>query len=138
MGLDFLTDFRRSIDFGLMVLLWSVQRVIYPAFLCMEREQLLAWHAKYTQRMGYIVGPLMLVQLALSLGMFWQQPSGARGLDLALVLSCWALTVGVAVPLHRKIANGAVDTAVLHRLVLTNWPRTVLWTAICVLGWTLD
>lgn len=138
MELDLWIDVRRSIDFGLMVLLWLVQWVVYPAFLRMEREQLLVWHAQYTRRMGYLVGPLMLAQLALSLWLLWQQPGWGRGLDLALVLSCWALTAGVSVPLHQQIAGGACDAALLRRLVVTNWPRTLLWTAICGLGWTLN
>ena len=50
-------------DFGLLVLIWMVQLVVYPGFKYYQRERLLEWHARYTSRISYIVGPLMLGQL---------------------------------------------------------------------------
>jgi hypothetical protein len=44
---------------------------------------------------------------------------------LAIVL---ASTVFLSVPLHARMAH-AHDERVGRRLVLTNWPRTVGWTA---------
>lgn len=44
---------------------------------------------------------------------------------LAVVL---ASTVFLSVPLHERMATAPDDT-VGHRLVTTNWPRTIGWTA---------
>jgi len=97
-------------------------------------ERLVKWHAQYTQRMGYIVMPLMFGQLGLSVLAVWQVGCGLGWLDLLLVLSCWGLTFGFSVPLHQQIAAGESHPKVLQRLVLTNWPRTLVWTFVFALG----
>lgn len=128
MDLDILNDLRQPIDFGLVVLIWLVQLIIYPSFLQVAPERLLDWHAKYTQRMGCIVAPIMFAQLGLSIVGLWQTGTALAWLDLTLVLSCWVLTFTLSVPLHQRIAAGESDPEILRRLVLTNWPRTLVWT----------
>jgi hypothetical protein len=134
MHTDSLNELRQLIDFGLVVLLWLVQWIIYPSFLQVAPERLVKWHAQYTLRMGYIVMPLMFGQLGLSVLAVWQVGGGLGWLDLLLVLSCWGLTFGFSVPLHQQIAAGESHPKVLTRLVLTNWPRTLVWTLIFALG----
>ena len=134
MHTDSLNELRQLIDFGLVVLLWLVQWIIYPSFLRVAPERLVKWHAQYTQRMGYIVMPLMFGQLGLSVLAVWQVGGGLGWLDLLLVLSCWGLTFGFSVPLHQQIAAGESHPKVLQRLVLTNWPRTLVWTLVFALG----
>jgi hypothetical protein len=68
MHTDSLNELRQLIDFGLVVLLWLVQWIIYPSFLQVAPERLVKWHAQYTQRMGYIVMPLMFGQLFIRAG----------------------------------------------------------------------
>ena len=134
MHTDYLNELRQLIDFGLVVLLWLVQWIIYPSFLQVAPEPLVKWHAQYTQRMGYIVMPLMFGQLGLSVLAVWQVGVGLDWLDLLLVLSCWGLTFGLSVPLHQRIAAGESQPQVLQRLVVTNWPRTLVWTLVFGLG----
>jgi|TARA_B110000093_G_scaffold102600_2_gene110326 hypothetical protein len=134
MHTDYLNELRQLIDFGLVVLLWLVQRIIYPSFMQVAPERLVEWHAQYTQQMGYIVVPLMFGQLGLSVLAVWQVGVGLDWLDLLLVLSCWGLTFGFSVPLHQRIAAGESHPQVLQRLVVTNWPRTLVWTLIFALG----
>jgi len=117
-----------------VVLLWLVQWIIYPSFLQVAPERLVKWHAQYTQRMGYIVMPLMFGQLGLSVLAVWQVGVGLDWLDLLLVLSCWGLTFGLSVPLHQRIAAGESQPKILQRLVVTNWPRTLVWTLVFGLG----
>ena len=57
---------RLLLDFGLMVLIWIVQLVIYPGLCYYKNEDLGKWHKIYTQRIGVIVGPLMIAQLAVT------------------------------------------------------------------------
>lgn len=49
-------------------------------------------------------------------------------LPLLVVLAIWGCTFFLSVPLHAVLGKGK-DAAVIRRLVNTNWPRTVLWTA---------
>lgn len=123
------------IDFGMCVTLWLVQLVIYPSFLRIEDSQLIRWHKTYTFRVSFVIMPLMLAQLALAVAAVFADP--AQRLDwliLGLVLLCWLLTFFVSVPLHRKIDEGDPTQAFRKRLIQTNWPRTVLWTVIFLLG----
>ena len=64
--------------------------------------------------------------------------SSAGRLDLVsgfLVLAIWISTAVFSVPCHRKIELGRWDRAVLQRLVVSNWPRTILWTVVFLVGW---
>lgn len=119
----------------MVVVLWLVQLVIYPSFLRIDPSQLAAWHQTYTFRVSFVIMPLMLGQLAFAVwGVIGE---GAARIDLvvlALVLICWALTFFVSVPIHRKIDAGDLSQKTLQALVRTNWPRTILWTAIFFLG----
>ncbi len=127
-------ELRTQLDFGMVVVLWLVQLVIYPSFLRCDREQLVDWHRRYTQRVGWVIIPLMFGQLPLVAWLTWQHPNVANLAALTALLACWGLTFGVSVPLHRKIDAGDTSGATLERLIHTNWPRTVLWSAACVLG----
>ena len=126
---------RTVIDGGLLVLIWMVQRIVYPSFLEIHEDRLQAWHARYMPAIGSIVGPLMLLQVAVIL---LQVVFFGRPVDLisgSLVLAVWISTAVFSVPCHRRIEQGRGDRAVLQRLVLTNWPRTILWTIIFLVGW---
>ncbi len=57
---------RLLLDFGLVVLIWIIQRIVYPGFLHYSTENLVVWHRQYTSRFSAIVIPLMLAQLGIS------------------------------------------------------------------------
>ncbi|MGC6456256.1 MAG: hypothetical protein ACON39_02840 [Coraliomargaritaceae bacterium] len=130
-----LPQLRLIIDGGLVVLIWMVQRIVYPSFLEIREDRLQVWHARYMPAIGSIVGPLMLLQVAVIL---LQVVRLGRGVDLVsaiLVLAIWVSTAVFSVPCHRKIEHGQGDPEVLRRLVVTNWPRTILWSAVFLVGW---
>ncbi|NBB79983.1 MAG: hypothetical protein GVY36_11155 [Verrucomicrobia bacterium] len=130
-----LSDIQTVIDFGIVVLLWLVQIVIYPSFLRVEASQLAGWHQTYTFRVSFVIMPLLLTQLALAVAaVLSEATSWLDGLVLTLVLICWGLTFFVSVPLHRRIDAGDLDPSTRQALIRTNWPRTILWTAIFCLG----
>ena len=125
---------RHVVDFGLVVLIWLVQLIIYPSFRYVDRTQLELWHKRYVARITAVVGPLMIAQvlvlsLQVTLEMNW-----LHALSLVLVGFCWLSSFGLSIPCHRKIEHGQGTADVLECLVRTNWPRTVLWTAVFVLG----
>jgi len=125
---------RNCTDFGMVVLLWLVQLVIYPSFLTTATASLVDWHRSYTFRVSFVIMPLMLLQLGTVGWMAFRRGTTADWLSLALVLGCWLLTFAVSVPLHRRIDRGEGGRATLRRLILTNWPRTGLWTVVFLLG----
>jgi hypothetical protein len=130
-----LSEIHSLVDFGMAVVLWLVQLVIYPSFLRIERAALVTWHQAYTFRVSFVILPLMLAQLVLAAaGVAAESASWLDGLVLALVLTCWGLTFFISVPLHRKIDAGDCSQATRRALIRTNWPRTLLWTAIFCLG----
>ena len=125
---------RVAVDFGLVVLIWLVQLIIYPGFRYYSPTELAIWHPKYSNLITLVVGPLMLAQVGLVGNNLWQRYSWPALLSALLVGLMWAATAFVSVPIHNAIAGGDASSATLARLVATNWYRTVGWTAIFLLG----
>jgi hypothetical protein len=122
------------LDFGMVVLLWLVQLVIYPSFLKVRPDALQDWHRTYTFRAGFIIIPMLFGQLGVWLYKCFLSPSILNCLGLMLVVVAWILTFTVSVPLHRAIEKGERSETVLRRLVQTNWPRTICWSAVFIVG----
>ena len=106
-----------------------VQAVVYPSLRSQEAGPFKARHRVYTRRMGYIVAPLMIAQLALSSFRLLSDPSNLLSiLHWTLVAGTWGATFSLSVPLHKKLqARGKCPTT-LAALVATNWIRTALWS----------
>jgi len=130
-----LMDLKIVIDFALVVLIWTVQLIIYPSFLHYEKRALVKWHTTYTLRISFLVAPLMLAQLGLaSAAAFYNSTWHTLG-SLCGVLVLFGITFLIFVPMHKTISDGLADMRLLQRLVRLNWWRTFLWTL--VFGWTL-
>lgn len=125
---------RLVVDFGLVVLAWLVQLIIYPSFRYMSPEQLAVWHPKYTTLITYVVGPLMLAQVLVVGWELTTRFSWLTVLVALLVAATWASTAFQAVPLHNQLAAGVNLSTNIERLIQANWPRTVLWTVIFLLA----
>lgn len=129
---------RLGVDSGLLVLIWMVQLIVYPSFLYVSNTSLESWHGSYSGRITVIVMPLMLFQVGLLLA---QVGTGRRTtvlLAAALVAAAWLSTYFQAVPTHGAIATAAAGgegaAGEVRKLVAVNWPRTVLWSLVWLLG----
>ncbi len=125
-------------SFGLLVLIWLVQVIIYPSFRHIDPVTFPRWHEVYTGKITVFVVPLMFSQLGIA---GWRAFAEGRPLDwviLVLVIGCWVSTFGWSVPCHDRLHRHGKDIAVIERLIRTNWPRTLLWTAVAVLALTLS
>lgn len=131
-SLDF---FRLLLDFGLVVLIWLVQLIIYPSFAFVDRDRLELWHGRYTALISVVVVPLMLGQVLVVAMQVLQRGSVLDWISGALVAAVWLVTFLRAVPLHERIGQATDPDADIPALVWWNRPRTVLWTVIFVLGW---
>lgn len=124
--------------FGMFALIWLVQLVLYPAFLFIEPNRFFAFHTLHTARITWIVGPLMLAELASSLGWLLSKPDVFSALGFFLVFVIWINTAFSSVPLHGRLAterNPEQRNLLAERLIRTNWIRTWAWTAraaLCV------
>lgn len=122
------------IDFGFVILIWAVQLVIYPSFKFYNPENLLKWHRLYTQKITFIVLPLMLAQLIITIVHVWQATSIFTILSLVIVVLLWLLTFMVFVPLHQSIDKALNDNTTVAKLVEKNKIRTFLWSLLFVLS----
>ena len=116
----------------LVGVIWIVQVVHYPLFAGVGAAGWSAYEAGHQSRITFVVGPLMVLELATAVWLVLQRPEGLPAwavlTGLVLVGLLWASTAFVQVPLHAAL-GGTFDADAHARLVATNWIRTVLWTA---------
>jgi len=111
--------------------IWFVQIVHYPLFAKIGSSQFTQYESQHTMRTGWVVAPIMLLELGSTIWLLLQRP-GYISLVEAIVLV--ALTVGVwlstffwQVPLHSMLLK-SFDVGAIEKLVSSNWLRTVFWT----------
>ena len=98
-------------------------------FAGLDRGSFPEWHAFHSSRITYIVAPLMVAELALSIGVVWMSPTTESIALCALTIGVWAATFLFSVPIHNALGTNTGDQAELIRqLVSTNWIRTGLYT----------
>lgn len=112
--------------------IWFVQVVHYPLLSVVPVEAASETATEHQRRTGYVVAAPMAVEGVTTLALLSVAPEGvsvwmpwAGGVLLAVALGS---TVLLSVPRHARMA-AAPDARVGRELVLTNWPRTVAWTA---------
>ena len=126
------------ITWTLLGLIWNVQIVQYPLFHHVGRETFRMYHFSHCLRIGFLVIPLMFAE-CLTAG--WLLYAGERRgifisslVPLALV---WLSTAVFQAPTHARLTGG-YDEKLVRRLCLTNWLRTLGWTARAVmLAWMI-
>lgn len=113
-------------------LIWLIQLVHYPLFAHVGESTFARYHAMHMRQISFIVMPVMLVELALAGWMAWQPPAGAPRHAMWAALACvciaWGSTALWSVPAHGALST-TQGQATIARLVATNWPRTLAWTA---------
>ncbi|ADR20637.1 hypothetical protein MATR_17380 [Marivirga tractuosa] len=121
-------------DFGLFILIWMVQLIIYPSFTYMQKPDLISWHPRYTNAISIVVMPLMLVQLIATSYLTYSIFNWVLLIQCILIIALWASTFFQAVPLHNQIASGIRIKDAAENLVQVNWKRTIMWTVIVILN----
>ena len=112
-------------------LIWMVQIVHYPLFDDVGQENYLSYQQRHQTNITYIVGPVMLIELATAIALAWCPVEGVGKpmvyIGIALVVLIWLSTAFIQVPCHEKLVRG-FDPAAYRWLVDSNWIRTVAWT----------
>jgi len=117
---------------GMFGVIWTIQLVHYPLMAHIPATAFVAYERRHTKAIALIVGPLMAVEGLCVLVVFFARPSGIPfwlsligGIAEAVAIGTTAF---VSAPLHGRLENG-FDAALISRLILTNWIRTIAWTA---------
>lgn len=112
--------------------IWIIQLVHYPLFNRVGTEAFQAYAAAHTSAITCVVLPFMAVEALTALALVAQPiprvPHLTLWIGLGLVGVVWLMTAVVHVPQHGRLAAG-FDEATYQALVMTNWIRTLAWTA---------
>jgi hypothetical protein len=112
--------------------IWFVQLVHYPLFSRVGPEKFSLYSEAHSRLTTYVVGPPMLVEAATALLLVFRRPEGvplaAALIGLALVAAVWFSTALLQVPRLTTLGSG-FDRRTWSELVLSNWVRTVAWSA---------
>jgi hypothetical protein len=119
--------FNIIITFGLFVLIWIIQILHYPSFNYYSKEDFSQGMISHQFGISIITIPLMLTELLVTCLLFYKAPDAYSFVSFFLVICIWLSTFFIQVPLHKKLLAGK-ETALIKKLILTNWIRTFLWT----------
>lgn len=109
--------------------IWSVQCIQYPLFGEVGSAQFARYHQAHVTRIGRVVGPLMLAEVATALALVgFLRLSPEFIVALGMLGVAWLSTLLIQVPIHRKL-SAAWSADDLRSLVRGNWIRTWAWTA---------
>ncbi len=121
------------VDFGLVILAWMVQLIVYPGFTYYAPNDMKRWHGSYSNRISLLVAPLMLGQVLLhGLLLVWHQDVVSIASAILIALT-WVSTFGQAVPLHNQVAWAEDTQTLAQKLVKVNLFRTLAWTVVFLL-----
>lgn len=117
-------------------LIWTIQVLHYPTFNFVSKDRFLDFHAFHSKNISFIVMPVMIVELLSALALAIRVSQSALLIFNAVaVVAIWLVTFFVSVPLHNALSLQMGEKEI-HRLVITNWMRTALWsTRLLVLGY---
>lgn len=128
--LAWIEAFQLASTFAMTGVIWLVQLVQYPGFARVSVGDFRAFHAHHCRSIGFVVGPLMCVELLTSLVLaVCAAPAWFWWSMLAALVAVWLCTALVQGPLHSRLAREGARSELLESLVRGNWPRTLLWTA---------
>ena len=125
---------RLLLDFGLCILIWMVQLIVYPSFLFFSDNNLFTWHKTYTKAIALIVIPLMLGQLGIVIYQIFLIQNAYTFTSIVLVVFLWGITLLKFAPLHQQISEGNTHLQVLKKLVQMNRMRTIVWTLLFLMS----
>jgi len=112
--------------------IWFVQVVHYPLYTRINPDSFPQYEVDHIQLVTLVVGPTMLIEAGTALLLLVspppQVPLWVLLLGLALVAVIWATTVFIHVPQHNALSNH-FDLTVHNAMVMSNWIRTVAWSA---------
>lgn len=109
-------------------LIWTIQLVHYPSFQYIDQNRFIDFEKFHTKTISYIVVPLMLLELfSGSIHVFYSENGAYQLFNYLMLILIWISTFLLSVPIHQKLNKG-FSADLIEKLIITNWPRTILWT----------
>ena len=116
-----------SASWYLVGLAVTVGTTTYPSFALVGDDDWPAFHQHHSNRIAWAVGAAWVAQ---AVGIIWWFTSGVQAVawwfTAVLALAAVAMTVGMAVDLHRQLSV-ARSAAMLRRLRVVHSLRTIAW-----------
>jgi hypothetical protein len=134
MAMEHLQLARNIFDFGIVIVVWLAQAIMYPSLEHIEENVFVEWHQTYSTRIAFFVIPLLCGQAIIVGIMIYYGGSFLTLLSVAMIALCWASTFGLSVPCHARLQRFGKDLTVIRKLVRTNFIRTILWTTVFLIG----
>ena len=117
-------------------LIWFVQIVHYPLFSQVSNDNFIDYEIQHSDLTTYVVIIPMFVELITAIMLLIYKPEGIATwllwLGAALVGVIWLSTAFLQVPAHSILSTG-FNVDAHQQLVLSNWVRTVAWSARTVI-----
>ena len=118
--------FNFIMSFLMMGVIITTQIVNYPLFLCVTKSNFKKYHSTYVNKISFIVMPLMLSELILSIILLSIFQNFSTIVILLSMLLIFVSTLFLQVPMHQKLEN-EYNYKSINYLINTNWIRTFLW-----------
>ncbi|MBJ04569.1 MAG: hypothetical protein CMP65_01530 [Flavobacteriales bacterium] len=133
MNLELYNLILNSILTGIII---TTQIVTYPLLKYVNRDFTL-FHQKYVSRIGFIVAPIMVLELTVVGKMVIDDFYNPLIKLLAFfTILIWLSTFFIQVPIHKQLSKGKNLTR-LKILIASNWIRTIGWSLKLALSATL-
>tara|TARA_Y100000589_G_scaffold93532_1_gene88405 strand:- start:6200 stop:6604 length:405 start_codon:yes stop_codon:yes gene_type:complete len=133
MNLELYNLILNSILTGIII---TTQIVTYPLLKYVNRDFTL-FHQKYVSRIGFIVAPIMVLELTVVGKMVIDDFYNPLIKLLAFfTILIWLSTFFIQVPIHNQLSKGKNLTR-LKILIASNWIRTIGWSLKLALSATL-
>ena len=117
-----------AVSWGLFILIWLVQLIIYPGLARIPSNDFVNYHAWYVTKITMVVLPLMICEIIITIALlFLQENLFYPIVTCGLVILVWSSTFTLQVPIHKSLQAGK-DKSKIRRLVVTNWIRTISWS----------
>ena len=117
----------------LVGIILMTQFITYPLFKFIDSD-FKTYHNAYTKRMGYVVAPLMVLELLLVIKITTHYYNNAIIILIGvLTLTIWLSTFFIQVPVHNNMSKEKPKNEVLF-LIKSNYIRTLCWLLKLILS----
>ncbi len=118
------------IDFGMFLLIWLVQLIVYPSLREISDAVFREWHHAYCRRISFFVLPLMILQILESASSCFFVGGLLDWIRLGALFPAWLVTFVHSAPTHGKLSETGKDLRLIDDLIRVNWLRTILWSGV--------
>lgn len=122
-----------GVTLAMVGVIWMVQLVVYPQFRVVDADNFSAYVGDHSVRISIALALFAPAEVLLALALWLRGPfelssrlTFVAGLLLAVLWISTALYYG---PYHGRLQRDGFELASIDRLIVTNWLRTILWTA---------